>query len=57
MVWIVVWIVAAVGKVGYMVYYNKRADKKWKVWDSIIAIVINVVFYGMIVEMLLKVIG
>lgn len=57
MVLIMVWIVAAVVKVGYMVYYNKRADKRWKVWDSLVAIVINVIFYGMIVEMLLKVIG
>lgn len=53
---LIVWAIAGVAKALYMLYYHKRSNKKWGVLDTLAAIVINTVFYGMLVEMILKLI-
>lgn len=53
---LIVCAIAGVAKVLYMLYYHKRSNKKWGALDTLAAIVINTVFYGMLVEMILKLI-
>lgn len=53
---LIIWIISGILKVAYMVYYHKRTNKNWKAIDTIAAIAINTVFYGMLVEMILKLI-
>lgn len=53
---LIIWIISGILKVAYMFYYHKRTNKTWKAIDTIAAIVINTVFYGMLVEMILKLI-
>ena len=42
---IIIWIIAAISKVSYIVWYKVR-KREWNKIDTILAFIINVVFYG-----------
>lgn len=54
---LIIWIISGILKVAYMVYYHKRINKTWKAIDTIAALVINMVFYGLIVNFVLNLIS
>lgn len=54
---LIIWIISGILKVAYMVYYHKRTDKTWKAIDTIAALAINMVFYGLIVNLILNLIS
>ena len=54
---LIIWIISGILKVAYMVYYHKRINKTWKAIDTIAALVINMVFYGLIVNLILNLIS
>lgn len=54
---LIIWIISGILKVAYMVYYHKRTNKNWKAIDTIAALVINMVFYGLVVNFVLNLIS
>ena len=54
---LIIWGISGVLKILYMVYYHKRTDKTWKAIDTIAALVINMVFYGLVVNFVLNLIS
>lgn len=54
---LIIWGISGVLKILYMVYYRKRTDKTWKAIDTIAALVINMVFYGLVVNFVLNLIS
>lgn len=54
---LIIWIISGILKVAYMVYYHKRINKTWKTIDTIAALAINMVFYGLIVNLVLNLIS
>lgn len=54
---LIIWIISGILKVAYMVYYHKRINKTWKAIDTIAALAINVVFYGLVVNFVLNLIS
>lgn len=43
---LIMWIICGIIKVIYMGMYKSRVERKWYIWDILVAIVINVAFYG-----------
>ena len=54
---LIIWIISGILKVAYMFYYHKRTNKNWKAIDIIAALAINMVFYGLIVNLVLNLIS
>lgn len=51
---IILWVIAAISKIGYILWYKTR-NRKWNKIDTILAFIINLVFYGIGFDLLNKI--